>query len=923
MELHPLATLLGKVRGGGFGAYLRGSQDRLEGSVADAYGALVAAPDAMAFAELLADLEVAIGQRKRADAVLTFDDLLRGAYGVLAAHPGVARRYGRRYRAVLVDEFQDTDAIQDAVIRRVADGGDAVLFVVGDEKQSIYRFRGAEIAVFKETRDRLGASYPLGRNFRSQPGVLRFINRVATAMFQVPAGALEPEQWTAFDATQRLVPHRPTTRQTPAVRLVTLVDVLARRRATAAEAREIEARVLAEVLAELSQRRGDPVAFGDVAVLFRTLNQVKAYEYALARRGIPYYVVKGRGFFQCQEVRDVVNLLGAVARTDDGIALAAVLRSPFFGVGDDTLWRLAWPDGSETPTLPHRFRQPPDLGDLGADTLALGRARALLADLRRLRNRSAIAELLVRALAATDLEAVYLTQSQGRQKVANVRKVIELARDFDRHGEGGIAEFVRRLRALDADDPREAEALLASEHDQVVRLMTIHQAKGLEFPVVVLVDLGRALERDRETVVVDPDHGLLAAPLFGPGGQTMRHAGLEAFRAREQERAQAEYARLLYVACTRAADELVLIEGRGKASHLDHGDGDPHVWCHRLWDVIGRAPVAAAAREGRADTVALDDDTVVAIEPADRYVTPEDAAPFPPFEPREGAATVEAVALVERVLGFEPPRPREVTTTPTALAAFRRCPRQYWYRHVLGLGDAGAGGRRARLAGMLAHGILEQVDYAHPVDDVVLHELGRRSPESLQLTTAEIAAVVTDLGAATALVGRAIGDGLELVAREEAVTLGLPAAAPEVVLHGRIDVLGRRAGAFVVQDYKYAEATAARVVEYADQLAAYRVAVARLTDAPVGGEILFLRGSPCFVSLAPLDVPRAEAELLDAGRALGAVLGRRDADAFPRRPAAPEACRALGCGFVRRCWSARGTRVTDSAPGDGHRTDGA
>jgi hypothetical protein len=263
-----------------------------------------------------------------------------------------------------------------------------------------------------------------------------------------------------------------------------------------------------------------------------------------------------------------------------------------------------------------------------------------------------------------------------------------------------------------------------------------------------------------------------------------------------------------------------------------------------------------------------------------------------------------------------------VATTPTALAAFRRCPRQYWYRHVIGLDEGGSSGRRARLRGLLAHGVLEVVDYARPIDHDTLAWLAARRPESLQLGTAEVRDVVADLGAATALVGREVAAGLEVVAREEAVTLGLPFPHPEVMLHGRIDVLARRRGALVVQDYKYAEASPARVREYAEQLAVYRLAVERTYGTTVGGEIVFVRGVPQIVSLPALETSATEAALLDAGRALGAVLPRRDAAVFPRRPSGPEACRVLGCGFVRRCWRAS-PGLSDSVP-DGHRrTDGA
>src|SRR4029077_2354657 len=179
----------------------------------------------------------------------------------------------------------------------------------------------------------------------------------------------------------------------------------------AAEARELEARVLAGVVERL--RAEDGVAYGDIAVLFRAFTAVKTYENALRRREIPYYVVKGRGFFQCQEVSDVVSLLAAALDPQDGVPLAAALRSPLFALDDDTLWRLAWPGGEARPALARRFHATDAFADLPGRATELGRIRGLLTRLRMLANRATIAELIEEVCAATDFEAVCLTQFQG------------------------------------------------------------------------------------------------------------------------------------------------------------------------------------------------------------------------------------------------------------------------------------------------------------------------------------------------------------------------------------------------------------------------------------------------------------------------------------------------------------------------------
>src|SRR5581483_4631363 len=496
--------------------------------------------------------------RKRDDAVLTFDDLIAEAHAMLRSHAAVRERYARRFRAILVDEFQDTDRVQADVVRILSP--DTLLFVVGDEKQSIYRFRGADVAVFQAMAADVGRELPLGTNFRSVPSILSFVNALAAAILRVPPDG-EAAHWTRFDAGQRLVPHRAAAEGAPAVRLVTFVEEHARRTLRAAEARELEARVLAGAVERLHVEDGIP--YGEIAVLFRAFTEVKTYEGAFRRREIPYYVVRGRGFFQCQEVSDLVSLLGAVLDPDDGVALAATLRSPLFGVDDDTLARLAWPAAASRPALARYFRT--------SDDPALGRVRDVLARLRATASRATIAELIVEACAATDFEAVCLTQFQGAQKVANVRKLIELAREGERRRFFSLRDFVRTVRRLAASEPREPEAALAGEADDVVRLMTIHQAKGLEFSAVVLPDLGRVLRRDVRTPAIDEELGVVGGPLDAAGRVVVGHAGLTRYRARDFDRERAESARLFYVGCTRARDVLVLVEGKGDARFLKKG----------------------------------------------------------------------------------------------------------------------------------------------------------------------------------------------------------------------------------------------------------------------------------------------------------------------------------------------------------------
>ena len=901
------ARLLGDAK-----AELDVHEGRLQGALAEAYGFLAALPENARLSELIGGIADALDARKREDAVLTFDDLVTEAHAVLATHAAVRERYTRRFRAILVDEFQDTDRVQADVIRLLAGGSPPpMLFVVGDEKQSIYRFRGADVAVFQAVGREIGLERTLGTNFRSVPGILYFVNALAAAILRVPPGG-DPDHWTQFDAGQRLVPERPEAAPTPAVRLVSLVEEHSARELLVAEARELEARVVAGVVDRLHEEDG--VRYGDIAVLFRAFTEVKTYENALRRREIPYYVVKGRGFFQCQEVIDVVSLLAAVLDPRDELALAAALRSPLFAIDDDTLSRLAWPAERQRPALARRFRADEAFTDLPDHAAALRRIRDLLLRLRALASRSTIAELVEEVCAATDFEAVCLTQFQGTQKVANVHKLIELAREWERKRFFSLREFVRTVRRLAETEPREAEAPLVGEQDDVVRLMTVHQAKGLEFRAVIVPDLGRALKPDYGMPALDDQLGVVGGPIDATGFVAVDHAGLEAHRDRERDLERAEHARLLYVACTRAKDVLVLLEGKGEEKYLRDGKGDAFTWCHQVWDLLDRSRVAAFVDSGEAERViGLQDGGSVRLERAGRYLARVGADPPMP-EPRVQPAGDAERAQVARVLAFEPPASAEIVTSPTALADFRRCPRQYWYRQVLGIPERGAGGTRATLLGTAAHGVLEALDLEALPDVEIRRHLDAR-PETLVLRPAERDALAADLGAAAAALRADVAAGFEITGREVPFVLGLPARDPRVFLHGRIDVLGRRGRTHVVRDYKYARPKPASVENHAPQLAAYRLAVLAARGGPVDAELVFLRGGTVVRRLPPLDAAAEEAALVRAGAALNASLAAGTVADFPRAPPAPAACEALGCGYVRRCWGTGRAALTRRASG--------
>lgn len=519
-----------------------------------------AAERGLALLELAGDVVAAYEHRKSAQGKLDFDDLLAGAHQLLTDphYAPVRRQFTAGLKLLLVDEFQDTDRLQvELVLALCGEGFDAGrLFFVGDFKQSIYRFRGAQPAVFSDLRSRVpeAGRLPLTTNFRSQPAILTFVN----ALFCDSFG-------TEYEPLQ---PHREQQGPEPAVEFLWTItpDKSSVAKGTVEAARRQEARWIARRLRQLiddgepmiadAESPGGlrPLRLGDVAMLFRALSDVQYYEEALREYDLDYYLVGGHAFYSQQEVFDVLNLLRAVASTADEISLAGALRSPFFSLADETLFWLVESAGSLNEalcggTLP---------GQLSAEERAKTAAAAeTLRYLRQRKDAVPIATLITEALARTGYDAVLLAEFLGERKLANLRKLIDRARAAD---EGGVLEldgFITQLAQFIAQEPKEALAATRPEAADVIQLMTIHHAKGLEFPLVVVPDLDRSPKFQRPPAALDPQLGpLVSQP--NDDGQPPATVGFDLYCAREKRADAEERTRLLYVACTRAADYLIL-----------------------------------------------------------------------------------------------------------------------------------------------------------------------------------------------------------------------------------------------------------------------------------------------------------------------------------------------------------------------------
>ncbi|HEX4415812.1 MAG TPA: UvrD-helicase domain-containing protein [Lacipirellulaceae bacterium] len=508
---------------------------------------------------LAADVAAAYQARKDQLAALDFTDQLVLAHRLLSdpEKPEIREALSADLRLLLVDEFQDTDPLQVDLIKKLCGAGfdEGRLFFVGDFKQSIYRFRGAVPPEFLKLRDQVPdpGRLQLTTNFRSQPGVIDFVN----ALFH-----------DTFAGYERLVAHRKPAGHAPCVEFLWTVpnydDHAGESKVEVARRQEAEniARRLRELIDNESTeapvidretkqpRRLRP---GDVAILFRALSDVRYYEEALRDQGLDYYLVGGQAFYAQQEIFDVLNLLRAIASSADEISLAGVLRSPFFSLFDESLFWLVEHGGTLNDGL--FANEPPP--ELASEELAkINAARRALTHLRGIKNRVPIAALLNAAFDLTGYDAVLLTEFLGERKLANLSKLVEQARVADRNG-NDLNEFITQLTEFIAQPPKEPLASTSAESADVIRLMTIHRAKGLEFPFVIVPDLDRIPRLEAPDAALDDDLGPVVR-LSPDESREDTATGMTLFAARERAAELEERKRLLYVACTRAADYLAL-----------------------------------------------------------------------------------------------------------------------------------------------------------------------------------------------------------------------------------------------------------------------------------------------------------------------------------------------------------------------------
>jgi ATP-dependent helicase/nuclease subunit A len=529
-----------------------------------------------AFEHLLQTYQASLHQRQALD----FDDLEAGATRLLA-EPALRRQWQAELVALLVDEFQDTNARQREIVDALCGETPGRLFVVGDARQSIYRFRRADVTVFRHLQQdiqrRGGLVVDLDITYRAHTPLLLATGDLLAAVmgvqedperpYYVPFAPLRSNHDTPLSSVKE--PH---------------VEFILGAGEDAESARPMAARALAQRLHELHQAE-QIQRWDEVTLLFRASTGFPAYEDAFEGAGIPFVTVAGQGFYNRPEIRDVLNLLRALADPWDDLAMAGLLRSPAFGLSDAALYHLRWQNGQK---LPYWSALQGDLGFVTEpDQEYARRAQNLLQELLPLVDRLPVAELLKRLVDRVDYRAILASGGTAAGRLwRNLDKLIADAQASKLVNVRAFLEYLDTLRDVGA---REGEA--TAEAEGAVRLMTIHKAKGLEFPLVILADAARQRKTTSEAAYLSSEIGL--AIKFDQYESAPLLYRLAQFQ--DSQQAEAEEKRLLYVALTRAKEKLLI---SGHSTSTSSGEWKASGWLSDL-AAAGQANLGAAIDSGQ------------------------------------------------------------------------------------------------------------------------------------------------------------------------------------------------------------------------------------------------------------------------------------------------------------------------------------
>ncbi len=838
---------------------------------------------------------------KRQRGLLDFTDLLQHANRLIFEQPDRIAAMQEQIDQLLIDECQDTNAFQVRMLLKLMFGdaeptaADGKLFVVGDAKQSIYRFRGAQVEVFEDLCRRLGRNKQedLDISFRTHEAGVEFVNHLFERM--MPG-------YTPIRAFRKQSPQQPSVEIILAGPEDKEEGIAGAAHASALQA-AVTARRIREMLDAGERIVWDESAGGwravqprDIAILFSRRTNSLMYERELAAHGVPYYVLAGTGFFRQQEVFDMLNALRVVDNPFDDIAFCGVLRSGMFGLDDNTLMHIA--ETFKPPYLPAMAGSDMACVPAGPQRESLKFAVELLSSLHRRKDAVDMDELFGTLLTETGYEAVLLSQFEGKRRLGNVRKLVEMAREASAGGLA-LAEFIAQTDEMILYESRYEQAAVVGEQENVVRIMTIHKAKGLEFPVVFVPDLNVQRQGHRGMLLSRLDWGLtLKLDADGEDDDNDDKKKNDeklplSFRvAKKLEDADQmnEDIRALYVAATRHRDFLVLVGANWRTAGGRFRDGKNN-YLSRIDDILGVAEAADSGRNitygGGRFTAAV---KCISPKPPSHRGGSKKKLPIQMASCGESLAAELTAAAVSAVppplLGPLSPHTGMVQLAVTALGDFEHCPMLYRWRYDLRVPSRMLAGEPAAAGdsldpltlGTLYHRCMELLDV--------------NSPQSAE-TLLRLAAADTHIDDAQVLpLAGQFGDILEKFrshplfkelrqAKQTFCELDFVLNCGPAVLRGQIDLIFQdSAGRWHIVDYKSDRLAPADIAEHSEryrlQMLLYCLAASKyLNVPPAEARLYFLRSglthtfpiSPETLAAAESRAAELAERLIAAGRA--------------------------------------------------------
>ena len=642
-------------------------------------------------------------RRKGWGSSLDFNDLLIKALSLVENNPSVRDKLRHRFHYFLVDEFQDTDPLQWRLFHLLSEGQKpGFLFLVGDPKQSIYGFRRADVRLFYKAQDfirqkNLASGFKPGslpqpesareslgllslrENYRSIPGIVDFVNYFFPRImpmeeqdqesFEVVYEPLSAQAQESGGGVEILYTD---TNQVPST------DPLYELPCEELEGEFISRRI--EQL--LSPNASFSLKPRDIAILLRARTHLKSYEEALMRHGIPFMTVSGIGFYERQEIFDLANFLQFLVSPENDPRLLGLLRSPYLRMPDELIYKLAQREGR---FLWERLQRPLSLEESLSDeeTRQINRALDLLKDMRFKSQRMPLAQVLKEFLVMTGGWASLTMGPEGKRQQENVEKLLARARRFDASAFRSLVDFTEELSSLIENAEQEGEAPLPESDVDAVKIMTIHKAKGLEFPVVVLPGLYHSFTTLRTHFLMDDRYGLAITPANPESQFELQETVLfTALKQREQDKQLAEEKRLFYVAATRAEKILILSCARKEKIN-------PHsrqAWLDTSFsfqDLMSSGGILSFEIESHSREIPVYTiDSFPAIQNQERKISEKT-----PEESREERDSEEAVLFKEKSISLLCPLPKQPcqrTLSVTHLNEFNRCPVKYYFTRLLG-----------------------------------------------------------------------------------------------------------------------------------------------------------------------------------------------------------------------------------------------